>query len=267
MGACGSKGDDGGSNEISAMNEAELSNIKVRIMRKLMKHSIRSTTTGFSRQSIIVREEERTVPLDPFYYKEVSVSKGPFGIFGKGENCPLFGCSYDINQINTFDISNFNTNITGEDINILNDIESQMQQQAETSLADTPSGLAAANTAVNGSRNLVKENIRNILNNISTKDFLSDQSLVIDYPYPARCKDPCGLEGYSKGPTLNQKAQIQIYSEDIINSSLKIYEENFERHGLEVVQSISTSNDACILQMVAFIICSMICLILIWKLI
>jgi hypothetical protein len=265
MGACGSKGDDGSSTDISAMNEAELSNIKVRVMRKLMKHSIRSSSSGFSRQHISVVEEGGTV--DSFYHKEVSVSKGPFGILGKGENCPVFGCNYDIDQINTFDIYNFNTNITGEDINILNDIESQMQQQAETSLADTSSGLDAANTAISASREIVRENILNILNNISTKDFLSDQSLVIEYNNPPRCKDPCGLEGGPFGPKLNQLAQMQIYSEDIINSSMKIYEENLESHGLDVVQSISTSNDACILQMIAFIICSMICLILIWKLI
>ena len=91
MGACGSKGGDS-SGGVSAMNDAELSNLQANISRKLMKHSNKSSKRVVSRQNINVKEK-RTGPLDPFYYKEVSISKGPFGIFGKRENCPRWGCT------------------------------------------------------------------------------------------------------------------------------------------------------------------------------
>jgi hypothetical protein len=266
MGACGSKGDDGSAGGVSAMNDAELSNLQAKIMRKLMKHSNKSSKRVISRQNISVKEK-RIGPLDPFYYKEVSISKGPFGIFGKRDNCPVFGCAYEIDQRTSVNIVSFNSSIVEEDESILNDIESKMKQKAEVSLEGDPSGLDAVNKALNETRDIAKENIREILNNISKSEFGSDQNIVIEYQSPPRCKNPCGFDGPSEGPKLNQNAQIQIHSSDIINSTTKIYEKNMQQHGLDVDQSIKTSNDACILQMIGCIICSIMSLIIVWKII
>jgi len=265
MGACGSKGGDS-SGGVSAKNEADLEILQANISRKLMKHSNKSSKQVKSGQKISVKEK-RTGPLDPFYYKEVSISKGPFGIFGKRENCPVFGCSYDIDQRSTFNITSFNSNIVEEDEAILNDIESKMKQKAEVSLEGNPSGLDAANKARNESRDIVKENIREILDNISKTDIRSDQSIVLEYQSPPRCKNPCGLDGPTEGPKLTQNAQIELHSADIVNSSIKIYEKNMQKHGLDVDQSIKTTNDACILQMIGCIICSIMSLIIVWKII
>jgi len=263
MGACSSSGG-GGSGGISAMNEAELSTLEAKITQKLMKHSNKSSKKAFSRQNISVKEK-RVGPVDPFYYKEVSVSKGPFGIWGKSSNCPLFGCAYDIDQTSNVTITSFNSNVTEEDENILNDIESKMKQKAEVSLEGNPSGLDAANRAINASRDIAREKIREILDNISKTVVGTEQNLVIEYASPPRCKNPCGIDGPTEGPKLNQNAQIQIHSADIVNHTTKIYEQNLQKHGLDVDQSIKTSNDACILQMIACIICSIISLIIVWK--
>ena len=176
MGACGSKGGHS-SGGVSAKNEADLEILQANISRKLMKHSNKSSKQVKSGQKISVKEK-RTGPLDPFYYKEVSISKGPFGIFGKRENCPVFGCSYDIDQRSTFNITSFNSNIVEEDEAILNDIESKMKQKAEVSLEGNPSGLDAANKARNESRDIVKENIREILDNIRCNAYNNREHLV-----------------------------------------------------------------------------------------
>ena len=106
---------------------------------------------------------------------------------------------------------------------------------------------------------------REILDNISKTVVGTEQNLVIEYTSPPRCKNPCGINGPTEGPKLNQNAQIQIHSADIVNHTTKIYEQNLQKHGLDVDQSIKTSNDACILQMIACIICSIISLIIVWK--
>ena len=264
MGACGSKGGD--SSKISAMNDAEISNIQMKISRRLMKHSNKASKRVVSRQNITVREK-RTGPSDTYYNKEMSVKKGPFGIFGQGSNCPVFGCAYDINQSSNFNISSFTNNILEEEENIYKDIESKMKQKAKTSLDGNPSGLDAANRALNESKDLVKENIRQKLDNISKTEVGNEQNIVIEYESPPRCKNPCGINGPTEGPKLNQNAQIQIHSADIMNSSMKIIEENMQKHGLDVKQKVSTSNDACILQMIGCIICSLMSLFIVWKVI
>ena len=265
MGVCSSTSSSGGGPV--AMNEADLNILKSRITRKMMTHSNQATKKVVSRQNITIREKERNGPLSPFYYKEINLSKGPGGSLGKRECCAVFGCSYDIDQSSSFNITSFNSNIIEEDENILNDIESKLKQKAEVSLEGNPSGLDAANKARNESRDIVKENIKEILDNISKTVVGSDQSIVIEYQSPPRCKNPCGFDGPSEGPKLNQNAQIQIHSADIVNSSIKIYEKNMQKHGLDVDQSIKTSNDACIIQMIGCIICSIMSLIIVWKII
>jgi hypothetical protein len=266
MGACSSKGGDDDPGGVTAMNDAELSNLHATITRKLMKHRNRSSQRILSRQEISITEN-RTGPLDRFYYKEISISKGPFGILGKRDNCPVFGCAYDIDQSSNFVLHSFNASIVEEDQNILNDIESKLKQRAEVSLEGNPSGLDAANRAILEARDIVRENIVEILSNISLTAIGSDQIVNIEYQSPPRCSDPCGFDGDSKGPKLSQNAQLQIYSADIINRSVKIYEENMQKHNLDVDQSIKTTNDACILQMIACIISSIISLIIVWKII
>ena len=263
MGACNSS-DDSGTGGVTATNDADLSSLQAKVIKKLRKHRNQSSKRVFSKQNISLKEN-RTGPLDPYYQKEVSASRGPFGIFGSGKDCPLFHCSYDINQSSNFNIYSYNSILVAEAENIYQDIETEVLQTAETSLDGNPSGVVAANAAANESREIAKSNITDILTNISKMDIGNEQHIDIEYQSPPRCKDPCGLYGDTRGPTLNQDAQLIIHSNDIINSTLKIFEENFQRHGLDVDQSISTSNDNCTLLMVGGIICSLICLIIVWK--
>ena len=264
MGACGSKG--GKNSGVLAMNNAELSNIQTKIGRRMMKHSNTSNQRIVSRQNITIKEV-RDGPIDPYYYKEMSVEKGPFGILGKRNNCAVFGCAYDIDQTSSFKVSSFSEQLLTEEENILRDIESKMKQKAKTSLEGNPSGLAAFNRAMSESKNLIKQNIKQKLENISRKQIGNEQNITIEYTSPPRCIDPCGLDGGTRGPRLSQNAQIEILSNDIINSSMKIVENTMEKHGLDTKQTIKTSNDACILQMIGCIICSLMSMFIVWKVI
>jgi hypothetical protein len=264
MGACGSKG--GKNSGVLAMNNAELSNIQMKIGKRMMKHSNTSNQRIVSRQNITIKEV-RDGPIDPYFYKEMSVEKGPFGLFGKRNNCAVFGCAYDIDQTSSFKVSSFSENILTEDENIMRDIESKMKQKAKTSLEGNPSGLAAFNRAINESKNLIKQNIKQKLENISRKQVGNEQNITIEYTSPPRCIDPCGLDGGTRGPKLSQNAQIEILSNDILNSSMKIVEDTMEKHGLDTKQTIKTSNDACILQMLGCIICSLMSMFIVWKVI
>jgi hypothetical protein len=249
MGVCSSTSSSGGGPV--AMNEADLNILKSRITRKMMTHSNQATKKVVSRQNITIREKERNGPLSPFYYKEINLSKGPGGSLGKREGCAVFGCSYDITQTGNFNINTFNSNIVDETNTIFADIESAVEQRAAISLEGNPSGLDAAARAISGSSDIVKEKISSILSNISKEDFENDQNILIEYISPPRCKNPCGFDGPTLGPILKQDAQTEIYSTDIINSVLDIYETNLQKHGLEADQTIETTNHACILLMVA----------------
>ena len=249
MGVCSSTSSSG--EGALAMNQAELNILKSRITRKIMNHSNQATKKVVSRQNITIREKERNGPLSPFYYKEISLSKGPGGSMGKRAGCSVFGCSYDITQSAQFNINTFSSNIVNETSSIFTDIEAAVRQKAAISLEGNPSGLDAAAKAIDGSSDIVREKISALLLNISKEDFENDQNILIEYISPPRCKNPCGLDGPTLGPSLNQNAQTEIYSTDIINSALDIYETNLQEHGIDADQTIEKTNHACILLMVA----------------
>ena len=264
MGACKSKIDGGSSSSLS-INEAAISNLDIKIRRKLQKQTNRSEQFVKSRQDIEIKEKGGG-GSDAYYNKTMSVEKGPFGIFGRGKDCPVFGCNYDITQTSNFNIISFNQNVVEETENIWRDISTDLKQQASTQLSS--SAVNAANRAIDSAMDLVKENIRTKLTNLSQTVHDGDQKILIEYETPPRCKDPCGLtEEGTEGPKLNQFANVQIHSADILNSSLKIIETKLAEHKVDVTQDISDENDACILQLIISGVVCFVCLLIVWKLV
>ena len=192
-----------------------------------------------------------------------------YGIQGRRENCAIFGCGYDVTQKANFKVHSFNENLLQETETIVSEIEQKMKQDASINLEGNPSGLSAANDAINASRSLVKAEVETQLRSLSNQNAITMQTMIIEYRGPAtvRCKDPCGWEDGPKGPDLSQDAQLDIISEQILNNVSNIYHEKFKEMGLEVEQSVEVTNTACILQMIISLVGCIICLIIVWKII
>jgi len=252
----------------SVRNEAALIDLQLSIKNKIERASIRGSTKIISQQNIeLIDISGGSIP--DFYKKTKSEEKGPFGIFGKCENEPIFGCGYDIYQNSSYKIHSFNENLLDETETIISEIEQKMKQDASVNLEGNPRGLRAANTAINMAKELVREEVETQLNSLVSQTAENNQTMRIEYRGPAtvRCKDPCGWDGGPHGPVLSQDAQLEIISEQIINNISNIYQEKFKEMGLEADQSIEVTNTACILQMIISLIGCIICLIIVWQVI
>jgi hypothetical protein len=278
MGACSSKDDDSDNPAdilrallqpgTSVSNEAGLIDLQMNIKNKIQNASIAGNTNIISQQNIELRDvSDGTVP--DFYKKTVTEEKGPLGTMGRRENCPIFGCGYEIRQNASYKVHSFNENLLQETETIVSDIENKMRQDASINLEGNPSGLSAANDAINASRELVKTEVETQLTSLSNQNAMNIQNMIIEYRGPAtvRCKDPCGWEEGPIGPDLSQDAQLEIISEQILNNVSNIYQEKFKEMGLEVEQSVEVTNTACILQMVISLVGCIICLIIVWQII
>tara|TARA_Y100001958_G_scaffold160112_1_gene166437 strand:- start:5752 stop:6597 length:846 start_codon:yes stop_codon:yes gene_type:complete len=247
-------------------NTAGLLDIQVKIKKKIESRSIQGNTNVISKQNIEIRDVGDG-ELDEFFKRTVDETKGPFGLLGKAKNCPIFACNYDIDQRSNYKIHSFNDSLLEETENILQDIEQKMKQDASVNLESNPSGLRAANEAINESRDYVRSEIQSYLSSISNQNAVNLQNIVIEYRNPIRCKDPCGLEDGPEGPKLSQNAQLDILSEQMLSSISNIYHKKFKESGIDVDQSIEATNTACILQMAIGLIGCIICLIIVWQII
>lgn len=247
-------------------NTAGLLDIQIKIKNKIQSRSIQGNTTIISKQNIELRDVGDS-NVDEFYQRTVDQSKGPFGLLGKAKKCPLFGCSYDIDQRSNYRIHSFNESLLEETETILEDIEQKMKQDANVNLESNPSGLRAANQAINDSRDYVRSEIQSYLSSISNQNAVNLQNIVIEYRNPIRCKDPCGFDNGPSGPKLSQDAQLDILSEQMLSSISNIYHEKFKEAGIDVDQSVELTNTACILQMAIGLIGCIICLIIVWQII
>ena len=107
-------------------NTAGLLDIQVKIKKKIESRSIQGNTNVISKQNIEIRDVGDG-ELDDFFKRTVDQSKGPFGLLGKAKKCPLFGCSYDIEQRANYKIRSFNETLLEETETILEDIEQKMK--------------------------------------------------------------------------------------------------------------------------------------------
>jgi len=263
MGACKSKVKGGGAS--MAVNEASINHLEAKIKKRLQKQSNISSKNSLSVQDVTIREKKTF--SEPYYNKTMTIKKGPFGIGGTYENCPVFGCAYDVSQTSSVDIISYSSNVVNEAEDIFKDISTELKQKAKTKKTGMNAGaLNAANRAINSSRDLAIENIRSKLVNLSETNSASLQKVTIEYETPPRCKDPCGItESGTSGPKVDQSAMVHIQSADILSSTLKIVEKKLADHGVDVKQSIKSSSDECVIQLLISGVSCFVCLLIIWK--
>ena len=252
---------------VSSQNNAGLLTIQKKIQRKINNRKIVGKTKSISSQSIILNELPREGPLDDLYRQTISEKKF-FGLLGSKSNCPLYGCSYDINQVSNIKINSYNESVLEETETIISEIEQQMEQEAEAAFDGDQGKMNIANDARNEVRDEVKQAITNNLNSLTSQDTDTDQTIVVNWRSPASCTDPCGWSKKGKrGPELSQNAQLEIISDQIIKSAIEIYEKKYKEVGLEATQSTKSENTACILFMSVSLVGCFICLIIVWKII
>lgn len=265
MGACQSSADGGSGSGSIAVNEAVQADIQNRISTRLKNNQNSTSIQSKTGQEVIIRQIQNDESSNPFFQSVTSEKKGPFGILGSKKNCPLFHCAYEVNQNASINISTYNSTVAHETENILSDIESSVQQQAETQLSS--GGIDAANEALNEVRDELRENIQTKLTNLSEISQEDQQSVDIEYSTPLRCRDPCGMEGGPFGPKIDQNSMFNLHAEGILNSSMKLISEKFAEHDLEVEQSVSDENKACLIQLGISAVVCFVCLIVLWKII
>ena len=264
MGACKSKINSNKQSKSIALNEATISDIQTKIKNRLMSHKNQSEVSVKSGSSIKIRDNSSdTIKNSNFFKSTTSEKKGPFGIFGKKKNCLLFGCPYTAIQSSTIRLHTYNSSIRDEKDNILNEIETNLKQQAETQLSQ--SSASAANRAFDGIKETIRADIEEKLENLTNFSIDDQQEVDIEYTTPVRCRDPCGLDGGPYGPVIRQNSMFSIHAENIINNVIEKYTESLREHNIKVVQKISDENKECILQLAISAICCFTCLIFVWK--
>lgn len=259
MGACESK-----DSSALVIDETILRDIETKIKKRLQNQVNDSNKAVAQKQNITIREKSTG---DSRYYnnKTVDIKKGPFGIFGQGKDCPVYGCGYDIDQSTAVRLTTFNENLSNETENIWKDIKTELKKKSRKDLSSSARG--SFDRAIGGASNLVRENIRTNLENISRQTYDGDQNIVIEYETPPRCSDPCELDGRAKGPKINQHAVIQIHSKDLLNSSLKIVEKKLADHEIDVENVAESGDDECIVQLLIIGLVSFVCILLTWKIV
>ena len=264
MGACKSKIKGGGAS--LSVNSASINHLEAKIKKRLQKQSNVSSKNSISIQDVTIREKKAF--SEPYYNKTMTVKKGPFGIGGTYENCPVFGCAYDVSQTSSVDIITYSSNIVNEAEDIFKDISTELKQKAKAKKTGMNAGAQfAVNRAIDSSRDIAIENIRSKLLNLSETNNANLQKVTIEYETPPRCKDPCGItENGTSGPKVDQSVMVHIQSADILSSTLKVVEEKLAEHGVDVKQSISSSSDECVIQLLISGVSCFVCLLIVWKL-
>ena len=278
MGPCNSKStssddDDLGSvlgalfGGVSSQNNAGLLTVQKKIQRKINNRKIVGKTKSVSSQSLVLNELPREGPLDDLYRQTISEKK-LFGLLGSKSGCPLYGCSYNINQVSNIKINSYNESVLEETETIISEIEQRMEQEAEAAFDGDQGRMDIANDARNEVRDEVRQSITNNLNSLTSQDTDTDQTVVVNWRSPPSCTDPCSWSKKGRrGPELSQNAQLEIISDQIIKSAIEIYEKKYKEVGLEATQSVKSENTACILFMSVSLVGCFICLIIVWKII
>jgi len=249
----------GGGGGSEAENEAGVSDIKRNITNKIEEYKNISSKQVHAAQNIKIRQAPGFNPNSPMYLTDTN----EYGIFGQRTKgpCPNYGCAYTIDQSIGVELYTFNEAIVKESENIWNDIKMKLKQDAEINFDGNSSALDAHNKGVADAEDEAIKNIETILSNMSKSSLKQQQNVMIEYITPIKCQDPCGK---SMGPVLKQDAQIVVKTEDIINSTMEIVQKKLADHDVDVEQTTSQSNNACIAQIVSLICCSLICIIILW---
>tara|TARA_Y100000817_G_C16821640_1_gene529181 strand:- start:425 stop:1285 length:861 start_codon:yes stop_codon:yes gene_type:complete len=211
--------------------------------------------------------------LDPKYLEKTPGSNiGPFGIRGKSEGCPKYGCVYNIDQNFNVNIQNFNQNTINQSDLITTTLINRLKQDARSDIS-SPTAASEADTAIEASREIIKEDIEEILRNLVNEDYYNTDEINISYdprmipiiysdPNP---KPPCPLGPPEKTcPTINTDFILDKITREIINKVMGTVRTSLDDRNIDVVQEIKSDNSGCILQLIIISVVLCICMIICW---
>ena len=203
----------------------------------------------------IFNKNEEKIKTDTATYQEITIDCGDknldgfylekqyeYDIFGnkKEPGCIKYGCCYDIEQIATNNVQSVNKSITNESSKMFNDIKASLQSDVNIEVGGK-CNIDVLDQAVSESKTDSITSIKQILaNSISTTADLN-QNVIVKSHYPLRCKNACD-EPPSAG-TIKQSINVDIHSENIVNSTFDSVITNYKRISSDTkfsVQAIPT---------------------------
>ena len=248
--ACDRGSDEGaGGGAQLGISSSVIEDIKSNIKSTIEKHTNVNNTFIKNGQSIIIKQTGEYDPYAPMYSKELK--KRFLGLEYK--NCGFqYNCLYNIKQGSSVSVSSFNKDVTKEAENLFTDIKSELEKNSNMELSGGNKGLMAIAAEMDRSKEDIKKNIDKVLTTINTNEIDKDQKIVIEYISPPKCEDPCGDDETNpgpRGPTLEQDAQIEILSDQIISSALEVVSKKISDKQMSASTDISDFNMECIISM------------------
>ena len=256
----------GGENEDGSESQLGINDTTLRDMRASVQNTInehRQTTDDEVRtsQTIKITEHEDYAEniMAPQYRKELIDPPSLLNIIGivPRRNCGLqYGCGYILEQSTDVKLYTFNSTLKDESSTIYENITSILTSSSDTNLTGANKGLKTRNDTINEARDTATETIRKILVSFHQKNVNDTKIMEIEYRTPQLCIDPCGQK---RGPTLSQEAIIEVVTEDIVSSTIKILKERVAHNEMDVENVVSDVSMACIMQIMCCMVCCLAC--------
>lgn len=198
------------------------SNLRQRVVDRVNRNKIETTMETNINNSVNIKPSAdfNENQNDPFYREQmVTLYTRPSIIeFWKTPQvclrAPLFGCSYDVNQISNIKLTSF-TNFTNSTVEeIYNDVKQEMIKNNDSDVSGIQNSdlSSALNKAKSGATKL----IQNYVDKVTQQDGDSNTQTVVEYNHPIRCEineDNCSLDN----PKITQDIQTEIISNEILN--------------------------------------------------
>ena len=259
--SCGGGENEDGSDAQLGINDTTLKDIKSSVQSTINEHRQTSNDTVKTSQTIRVIEHEDYAEniMAPQYRKELIDPPSLLNIIGivPRKNCGLqYGCGYILEQSTDVKLYTFNSTLKDESSTIYENISSILTSSSDTNLTGSTPGLKTRNDTLNESRDTATENIRKILVSFHEKNVNDSKIMEIHYRTPQLCIDPCGQK---RGPTLSQEAIIEVVTEDIVSSTIKILKERISHNEMDVENVVSDVSMACIMQIMCCMVCCLAC--------
>lgn len=253
-GACSRGGKNASGSEAQlGISASAIEDIKTSVKSTLEKHTNVENTFIKSGQSIVLKQVGEFNENAKMYNRPMK--KSFLGIFEYKDCGYQYGCAYSIKQDAEVNIASFNESITNESEQIYNDIKSSLEKSTDMNLSGGNKGLTAIAAEMDKSKEDIQKNLEKVLETLKTNEIKEDQQIYIEYRTPAKCEDPCGDDTENKrgpgprGPILEQSAQIDIVSDQLVTATLETISERISDKQLKASTEISDFSPECMIRM------------------
>jgi len=253
-GACSRGGKNASGSEAQlGISASAIEDIKTSVKNTLEKHTNVENTFIKTGQSIIVKQVGEFNENAKMYNRPMK--KNFLGIFEYKDCGYQYGCAYSIKQDAKVKIASFNESITNESEQIYNDIKSSLEKSTDMQMSGGNKGLTAIAAEMDKSKEDIMKNLEKVLETIKTNEIKEDQKIYIEYRTPAKCEDPCGDDTENprgpgpRGPLLDQGAQIDVISDQLVTATLESISEKMSDKQLKASTEISDFSPECIIRM------------------